>query len=45
MYDYYDKHGLVGNPLALRTILGREPRSMNQFFRDLLDGTPTIAHP
>ncbi len=45
MYDYYDKHGLVGNPLALRTILGREPRSMHQFFRDLVDGTPTIAHP
>lgn len=45
MYDYYDKHGLVGNPLILKTVLGREPRSMHQFFRDLIAGTPTIAHP
>lgn len=43
MYDYYDKHGLVGNPLALRTILGREPRSLRQFFQNLIDGTPTTA--
>jgi len=45
MYDYYDKHGLVGNPLMLKTVLGREPRTMHQFFRDVLAGTPTVAHP
>ena len=45
MYAYYDTHGLVGNPLVLTAILGREPRSMLQFLRDLIDGTPTVAHP
>ena len=45
MYDYYDRYGLVGNPLILRTLLGREPRSLHQFLRDLLAGIPTIASP
>ena len=45
MYDYYDRHGLVGNPLILRTLLGREPRSLHQFLRDLQAGVPTIANP
>ncbi|WP_428488356.1 NmrA family NAD(P)-binding protein [Rhodopila sp.] len=41
MYAHYDQHGLLGNPFTLRTILGREPRSMHEFFADLMDGTPT----
>ena len=45
MYNYYDRHGLVGNPLILKALLGREPRSLHQFLRDLLAGVPTIAHP
>ena len=45
MYDYYDKHGLVGNPLVLKAVLGREPRSMHDFLRDLVAGTPTVAYP
>ena len=43
MYDYYDRYGLLGNPLTLRAILGREPRSMRQFFADLAAGTKTTA--
>ena len=43
MYDYYDRFGLVGNPLILRAVLGREPRSMRQFFADLAAGTKTTA--
>ena len=30
MYEYYDKHGLVGNPLVLTAILGREPHRFSQ---------------
>ena len=45
MYGYYDKHGLVGNPIILRTVLGREPRTMRDFLLDLVAGTPTIAYP
>lgn len=41
MYAHYDQHGLLGNPLTLRAILGREPRSMHDFFADLVAGTPT----
>ncbi len=43
MYDYYDRYGLLGNPLTLRAILGREPRSIHQFFADLAAGTKTTA--
>lgn len=43
MYAYYDKHGLVGNPIMLRTVLGREPRSMQDFLRDLVANVPTVA--
>lgn len=36
MMAYYDKHGLPGgNPLVLRSILGREPRSLKGYFREL----------
>ena len=45
MYAYYDQHGLVGNPLVLKAILGREPRSLEQFFGDLLAGRPVTAYP
>jgi uncharacterized protein YbjT (DUF2867 family) len=36
LYADYDQHGFAGgNGLVLRSILGREPRSLRQFFRDL----------
>ncbi len=36
MMAHYDKHGLPGgNPVVLRSILGREPRSLRDYFREL----------
>jgi uncharacterized protein YbjT (DUF2867 family) len=36
MMGHYDRHGLPGgNPLVLRSILGREPRSLKDYFREL----------
>jgi hypothetical protein len=35
MFDHYEHHGLLGNPLTLRTILGREPRTLRAYFEDL----------
>jgi uncharacterized protein YbjT (DUF2867 family) len=45
MYDYYDRHGLVGNPLILNAILDREPRRIRDFLKDLVAGLPTVARP
>jgi hypothetical protein len=45
MYDYYDRHGLVGNPLILNAILDRKPRKIRDFLKDLVSGLPTVAHP
>jgi uncharacterized protein YbjT (DUF2867 family) len=40
MLAHYDKFGLPGgNPVVLRTILGREPRSLRDYFRDLSAST------
>lgn len=36
MMDHYDRHGLPGgNALVLRAILGREPRSLRDYFAEL----------
>lgn len=36
MMDHYDRIGLPGgNPVTLRAILGREPRSLTDYFREL----------
>ena len=35
MLDWYNHHGLLGNPLTLRAILGREPRSLRSYFEEL----------
>ncbi len=43
MYAYYDRYGLLGNALTLRAVLGHEPRSIRQFFADLVAGTMTTA--
>lgn len=35
MFDWYDHHGLSGNPLILRAILGREPRTLRAYLAGL----------
>jgi uncharacterized protein YbjT (DUF2867 family) len=35
MFDHYDHHGLLGNALTLRAILGREPRTLRAYFEEL----------
>ncbi len=35
MYDWYDLHELLGNSLTLRAILGREPRTLLNYFEEL----------
>ncbi len=35
MIDHYDHIGLCGNPLTLRAILGREPRTLRDYFAEL----------
>lgn len=35
MVEWYDHHDLLGNALVLRTILGREPRTLLAFFEEL----------
>jgi uncharacterized protein YbjT (DUF2867 family) len=38
MMNHYDRHGLPGgNALVLRAILGREPRTLTDYFRELAD--------
>lgn len=35
MFDWYDECGLLGNPLILRAILGREPRTLHAYLEEL----------
>jgi uncharacterized protein YbjT (DUF2867 family) len=35
MFDFYNQHGLRGNSLTLRAILGREPRTLRAYFEEL----------
>ena len=35
MFDWYDRHSLLGNALTLRAILGREPRTLRSYFEEL----------
>jgi uncharacterized protein YbjT (DUF2867 family) len=36
MFDHYDHHGLLGNSLTLRSVLGREPRTLRAYFEELV---------
>jgi uncharacterized protein YbjT (DUF2867 family) len=36
MFTWYDSHGLLGNALTLRTILGREPTTLRQYLETLM---------
>lgn len=35
MFDWYDERGLLGNPLVLRAVLGREPRTLRSYLEEL----------
>jgi uncharacterized protein YbjT (DUF2867 family) len=35
MFDFYDTRGLVGNSLTLRSVLGREPTTLEAYLRSL----------
>jgi uncharacterized protein YbjT (DUF2867 family) len=35
MFEWYDRHGLLGSALTLRAILGREPRTLRAYFEEL----------
>lgn len=43
MFAWYDHHALLGNPLTLRAILGREPRTLRTYFEELA-GRPQSSH-
>lgn len=34
MFDHYDRHDLLGNPLTLEAILNREPRTLRAYFEE-----------
>lgn len=36
MFDHYDHTGLRGSPVTLRAILGREPRTLDAFFAEMV---------
>ena len=39
MFDWYDRHSLLGSALTLRAILGREPRTLRAYFEELAAAT------
>jgi hypothetical protein len=43
MFDHYERRGLLGNPLTLHAILGREPRSLRAFFKELAAQQPNAG--
>ena len=40
MFNHYDRHDLRGKALTLRTILGREPRTLRAYFEELAAQQP-----
>ena len=42
MFDWYNRRGLVGNALVLRAVLGREPRTLREYFEELA-AQPQVA--
>ena len=40
MFSYYDHHSLLGNPLILQAILGRNPRTLRAYFEELAASPP-----
>jgi uncharacterized protein YbjT (DUF2867 family) len=51
LYAHYDRYDFLGNPLVLRAILGREPRTMQEYIQDLANRKATprsqtdVVHP
>lgn len=43
MFELYGQYGSYGNSLVLRSILGREPRTLHQFFGELAARTEKAA--
>ncbi len=43
MFDYYGRHGVLGSALALRAILGREPRTLRDYLLELSTRTHAVA--
>jgi uncharacterized protein YbjT (DUF2867 family) len=43
MFDYYDEHGMFGNALTLRAILGREPRTLRAYLTELAEAAQVRA--
>ncbi len=41
MYEWYDEHGLLGSAVTLRAILGREPRTLGAYFKELKKSAKT----
>ncbi|WP_216329748.1 NmrA family NAD(P)-binding protein [Deinococcus aestuarii] len=41
MIEWYNHHGLLGNPLTLRAILGREPRTLRAYIEELAAQPPS----
>lgn len=41
MFNWYDRHGLLGSSLTLRAILGREPRTLQAYIQELVADTPS----
>lgn len=42
MFDWYDDHALIGNALTLRAILDREPRALEDYFKEIA-AQPQVA--
>jgi uncharacterized protein YbjT (DUF2867 family) len=43
IFRFYAEHGVAGNSLALRAILGREPRTLRDYVEDVASGVRTQA--
>lgn len=42
MFDWYDKRGLKGSAVTLRAILGREPKSLREYFMELAESPERV---
>lgn len=43
LYAYYDRYEFLGNALILRAILGREPRTMQQYIQELANRKAVVS--
>lgn len=46
MFDWHDRHSMLGNCVVLEALLGREPRTLHSYFRELAAlPAPKLAEP